>query len=148
MGRDGRLLGIGSLFLQVTVPGLGSIPSNMFVPIDDLKPILDDLIAHGRSSDPPRPWLGLNVQEVQERVFVMRVSSESPAEQAGLQRGDIILKVDKSDVEGLADFYRKVWALGEAGVDVPLNILHGTQIRDITIHSADRYQFFRLPPKN
>jgi S1-C subfamily serine protease len=49
-------------------------------------------------------------------------------------------------VNGLADFYRKVWALGNAGVDVSLGILRGTQIRDITVQSGDRYQFLRLKP--
>jgi hypothetical protein len=47
---------------------------------------------------------------------------------------------------GLADFYRKVWALGNAGVDVSLGILQGIEIRDIKMRSADRYQFLRLKP--
>jgi hypothetical protein len=47
-------------------------------------------------------------------------------------------------VNGLADFYRKVWALGTAGVEVPLGILQGIQIREITVHSASRHEFLRL----
>jgi len=144
--RDGRLLGIGSLFTQVMIQGFGSIPCNIFVPIDLLNPILSDLITRGRSRQAPRPWLGLNVEEAHGRVFVLRVTSEGPAEQAGLQPGDLILTVNEKAVNGLADFYRKVWALGNAGVDVSLSILRGTQIRDITVHSADRYQFLRLKP--
>ena len=144
IGPDGQLLGIGSLFNRVTIPELGTVASNMFVPIDYLKPILAELIAQGRTSEPPRPWLGVNVQETHGRVFIVRVSSESPAERAGLQPGDIILAVNKQEVKGVADFYRKMWALGEAGVDVPLSILQGTQIRDIIVHSADRQQFFNI----
>lgn len=147
-GRDGSLVGIGSLFTPVAIPGRGSVASNMFVPIDYLKPILADLIARGRSSEPSRPWLGINVQEARERVFITQVSSESPGEKASLQRGDIILNVDKSEVKGLADFYRKVWALGEAGVDIPLRVLQGSQIRDIIVHSADRYQILGLQPQD
>ncbi len=147
IGRDGRLLGIGSLFTQVMIPGFGSIPCNMFVPIDPFKPILPDLIATGRSREPPRPWLGLNAEEVRERVFILRITSGGPAEQAGLQPNDIILSVNKEAVSGLADFYRKVWALGRAGVDVPLSVLQGTQVRDITVHSADRDQYLQLKPK-
>ena len=145
IGRDGQLLGIGSLLTQVVISEIGSMPSNMFVPIDYLKPILAELIAQGRTSEPPRPWLGINVQETHGRVFIVRVSSESPAEQAGLQPDDIILAVNKQEVKGVADFYRKVWALGAAGVDIPLSILQGTQIRDIIVHSADRQQFFTIP---
>jgi S1-C subfamily serine protease len=87
------------------------------------------------------------VQEAQGRVFVTRISSEGPAEQASLRGGDVILTVNNREVTGLADFYRKVWALGAAGVDVPLSVLQGTQIRDIVVHSADRSQFYRLQPK-
>jgi S1-C subfamily serine protease len=144
--RDGRLMGIGSIYTQMTIQGFGSIPCNMFVPIDLLNPILSDLMIRGRSREAPRPWLGLNAEETHGRVFVTRVTSEGPAERAGLQPEDLILTVNGKPVNGLADFYRKVWALGNAGVDVSLSILRGTQIRDITVHSADRYQSLRLKP--
>jgi S1-C subfamily serine protease len=144
IGRDGRLMGIGSLYSPVVLPGVGVVPSNMFVPIDRLKPILSDLISTGRSSEPPHPWLGLNAGETRGRLFVQRVSSGGPAEKAGILPEDIILKVDKKAVIGLAQFYREVWALGKAGVDVPLIVLQGTRIREIIIHSSDRNQFLRL----
>jgi len=140
------LLRYGHLF-QTTRAQLVRSGQNMFVPIDLLKPILADLITTGRSHEAPRPWLGLNAEEARGRVFVLRVTSGGPAEQAGLQSGDIILTVNKGAVDGLADFYRKVWALGRAGVDVPLSILQGIRIRDITVHSADSYQFLRLKPE-
>ena len=144
--RDGRLMGIGSIYTQMTIQGLGSIPCNMFVPIDLLNPILSDLMTRGRSREAPRPWLGLNAEETHGRVFITRVTSEGPAERAGLQPEDLILTVNGKTVNGLADFYRKVWAVGNAGVDVSLGILRGSQIRDITIHSTDRYQSLRLKP--
>jgi S1-C subfamily serine protease len=147
IGRDGRLLGIGSLFTQVVVPGLGAIPCNMFVPIDLLKPILPDLMASGRSQAPPRPWLGLHAEETRGRVFVLRVTSGGPAKRAGVQPDDMILTVNRVAIKGLVDFYRSVWALGAAGVDVPLTVLQGTEIRNITLHSADRYQFLKLKPQ-
>ena len=141
--RDGKLLGIGSLLTQVIIPGFGSISCNISVPIDLLHPILADLIAKGRTSAAPRPWMGLNAEEAHGRVFVLRVTSGGPAEKAGLQSGDMVLTVKGEEVKGLADFYRKVWALGSAGVEVPLNILRGTKIRDITVKSIDRDQLLR-----
>jgi S1-C subfamily serine protease len=140
---DGSLLGIGSIFTQVTITGFGSIHANMFVPIDLLKPILSDLITVGRSRRPLKPWLGLNSEESHGRVFVIRITPGSPAEKANLRIGDLILKVDNQAVSGQADFYRKVWALGKAGVKVPISILRGTEIQDINVHSADRYQFLK-----
>jgi len=49
-------------------------------------------------------------------------------------------------VRGLADFYRKVWALGKAGVEVPLAVLQGIEIRDIVVRSEDRDQYFSINP--
>jgi S1-C subfamily serine protease len=146
IGPDGRLLGIGSLFTQITVQGLGSISCNMFVPIDLLKPILDDLKTFGRTRAPPKPWLGLHAEEVHGRVIVIRTTPGGPADIAGIKTGDVVIAVKGKPVKGLADFYRQVWALGNAGIEVPLNILQDIQIREIKIRSADRFRFFRLKP--
>jgi S1-C subfamily serine protease len=147
IGSDGTLLGIGSILTQFAVQGVGVVASNMFVPIDYLKPILSDLISQGRSPEPRKPWLGFHAEETRGRVFVIRVSRDAPAEKAGLEVGDIVLTVDKEPIKGLSDFYRKVWALGRAGIKVPLSVLRGTEIRNITIHSGDRYKYFRLRPR-
>jgi S1-C subfamily serine protease len=147
IGRDGKLLGIGSIFTRKTVADLGTIPCNMFVPIDLLRPILNQLIATGSSGEPPQPWLGLQIEEVHGRLFVRQVTAGGPAEKAGLESGDIILKVDKKAVRDLADFYRAVWSLGEAGVQVPVAVLQGVEIRDIVVQSGNRNQYLRISPK-
>ena len=145
IGRNGRLLGIGSIFTQKAIASLGVIPCNMFVPIDLLPPILDDLITAGKSRQPPQPWLGLRIDEVHGRLVVLRVTPGGPAEKAGLGTGDIILTVNDEAVSGLADFYRNVWSLGNAGVAVPLAVVQGIRIRDIVINSRDRHQYLLLP---
>jgi S1-C subfamily serine protease len=147
IGLDGRLLGIGSIYTLLTVPGAGRIPINMFVPIDLLRPILSDLKRKGRPQKPPKPWLGLNVEESHGRVFIVTVTTGGPAEKAGIQPGDIILTVDGRAVNAIADFYRTVWSLGNAGIEVRLSILQGIQILDVNVISADRYQFLELVPK-
>jgi S1-C subfamily serine protease len=146
IGAKGELLGIGSLIVpDAGGPGTQS-PGNMFVPIDLLKPIFDDLVAKGRASGPLRPWLGLNAEEMRGRVFVQRVSAEGPAERAGLKGGDIVVGVGSEEVSSLADFYRKVWARGAAGVDVPLRVLQGMQMKEVTVRSIDRIEYFRQKP--
>jgi S1-C subfamily serine protease len=143
IGAKGELLGIGSLIVpDAGGPGTQS-PGNMFVPIDLLKPIFDDLVAKGRAAGPMRPWLGLNAEEMRGRVFVQRVSAEGPAERAGLKGGDIVVGVGSEEVSSLADFYRKVWARGAAGVDVPLRVLQGMQMKEVTVRSIDRIEYFR-----
>jgi S1-C subfamily serine protease len=146
IGRDGRLLGIGSLFSQMIFPGLGSIPCNVFIPIDLLSPILSDLIQKGRPDKPLRPWLGMNVEEAHGRIFVKKVTPGGPAEKGNLQADDLILTVNGKAVSGLADLYRKIWALGEAGVEATLGVLRGIEIREVKVRTADRYQFLQLKP--
>jgi serine protease Do len=143
IGAKGELLGIGSLIVpDAGGPGTQS-PGNMFVPIDLLKPILDDLIAKGRRNAPARPWLGINADEVRGRLFVGRVSPDGPAARAGLKSGDIVLAVGNDEVTSLADFYRKVWGRGPAGAPVPLKVLQGSRVRDVTVRSIDRVEYFR-----
>jgi S1-C subfamily serine protease len=140
----GELLGIGSIFTRLSVPGLGIVPCNMSVPIDLLKPILADLIDSGHSSKPSQPWLGVHADEVHGRVFIIRLTPGGPAEKAGIKVGDIILAVDQTPVKGLADFFRLIGRLGPAGVKVPLSILQETKVRRINVQSADRYQFLQV----
>ncbi len=138
---EGRLVGIGSLFTQMVFKGIGTVPCNMFVPIDLLSPILEDLVKRGRANRQPRPWLGVSAEETHGRVFVTQVTPGGPAEKAGLQPEDLVLTVAGKLVTGLADFYRKLWGLGNAGVEVPLGILRQAEIREIKVRSADRHQF-------
>jgi S1-C subfamily serine protease len=147
IGPDGRLIGVGSLFTPLAVPGVGTLPCNVFIPIDLLRPILADLIARGRPSAPARPWLGINVEEAHGRVFVTRVTEAGPAEAAGFEADDLILKVNGEPVAGLSDFYRKVWAAGSAGVEVTLTVLKGVEPRDVKVKSADRNAFLGMRPK-
>lgn len=147
IGADGRLLGVGSLFTPLAVPGVGNLPCNVFIPIDLLQPILADLIDRGRPSAPGRPWLGINTAESHGRVFISRVTEDGPAEAAGLQPDDLVLKVNGAAVNDVSDFYRKVWACGSAGVEVTLTILKGVEPREVKVRSADRNAFLRMEPK-
>jgi len=143
---EGKLVGVGSILATFTLSGVGRVACNMFVPIDLLKPILQELTRSGRSGLPSRPWLGLNTTETEGRVVVTTVTPGSPAEQAGLRRGDIILAVGQHAVAGIAEFYRQVWSTGSAGVSVHLRVLQGDSIRELTAKSVDRNDRLRRSP--
>jgi serine protease Do len=143
IGPQGELLGIGSLIVPDAGGAGTQSPGNMFVPVELLKPILSDLMKQGRRSGPPRPWLGVNADEVRGRLFVSRVSPEGPAERAGLRKDDIVLAVAGEEVSTLADFYRRVWARGAAGVVVPIRVLRGARLTDVSVRSIDRVEYFR-----
>jgi len=146
ISAKGELLGLGSLIVADAAGAGTQSPGNMFVPADLLGSILDELIARGKAAGPPRPWMGVNAEEMRGRLFVTRVSPEGPADRAGLQSGDILIGVGSEEVSSLAEFYRKVWALGAAGVDVPLRVLQGVQVKEVTLRSIDRMEYFRARP--
>ena len=143
LDADGRLVGVGSLWVSDALEIGAAFPGNMFVPIDLLKPLLNDLLATGRRREPARPWLGVYSEEVQGHVVVTRVLPQSPAEQAGLARGDIILGVGGQAVGRQSEFYQRLWASGDAGTPVVLHVLHKKTVRQLTVQSMDRMAFLR-----
>jgi len=145
IGGDGALLGIGSLQVQQVRESGTAEPLNMIVPIDILKPILEDLLTMGRPNHPPRPWLGLNATEIEDKIVVARVSSGGPAKRANLRSGDIVLAVAGTKVADLAQFFRKVWSLGKAGVQVPLTIYRDGRTFEARVTSGDRNRFLKGP---
>lgn len=147
LNREGKLLGIGSLIVGDALgTGTRQLPGNMFVPIDLLKPLLGDLIAMGKSSARPRPWMGVNTQEVQGNVIVTRVSPEGPAERADVRKGDVIVALGGQPVTGQADFYIKLWKSGEAGVEVPLEVLRAGRVEKLLVKTMDRANYYRPRP--
>jgi serine protease Do len=143
INKDGELVGIGSLFVMDALTPGERLPGNMFVPIDLLGPVIDELVRTGTQHDSKRPWLGVNSLEEDGRVKVMQVNAESPAAKAGIEAGDIILSVDGEKVTSLDRFYEKVWTSGPAGVDVPMTLLHGVDLRQVVVRSIDRQQYMR-----
>jgi S1-C subfamily serine protease len=140
----GRLAGIGSLFVQETIDDR-VIKGNMFVPIDLLAGIEDDLVHRGRSRHPPRPWLGMYAAESDGRVLVQGLVKRGPAAEAGVRLGDAVVEVAGGRVAGLADFLRRMWALGPAGVTVPLTVSRSGNALPLVVASADREDFLRKP---
>ena len=145
IGGDGALLGIGSLQVQQVRESGTAEPLNMIVPIDILKPILEDLLTLGRPNHPPRPWLGLNATEIDDKIVVARVSSGGPARRANLRTGDVVVAVAGTKVSDLAGFFRKVWSLGKAGVQVPLTIYRDGRTIEARVASGDRNRFLKGP---
>lgn len=141
---EGRLIGIGSLQIERAREGKGE-HLNMTVPIDLLKPILEDLRKFGRVDKPVRPWLGLYSTEVEDKVVVVGIAPKGPAARAELKTGDVVLAVKGEKVTTLASFYRKVWALGTAGVEVPLTLYREGVTFDVRVNSSDRAKFLKGP---
>ena len=50
-----------------------------------------------------------------------------------------------AEIADLGDFYRKVWSCGQAGAEIPVEIIRDGRALGLTIHSADRAAFLKRP---
>jgi S1-C subfamily serine protease len=144
ISNRGELIGIGSLQLEREREGK-SEHVNMVVPIDLLKPVLDDLRKFGRVNRPARPWLGMYSAEIENKIVVVGISAKGPAARAELKAGDVILAVNGEKVSSQTEFYRKLWSLGPAGVDVPLTVYHEGVTFNVVLASTDRAKMLKVP---
>ena len=146
LDHEGKLLGIGSLSVNDALGADNQVPGNLFVPIDLLKPLLKDLVTYGKSSARPRPWIGVQTQEVHGNVIVTRVTPDGPAEAASIRPGDVIVALGGETITSQADFYMRLWSRGAPGVEIPLAVLRGGKIQSVTVTSGDRERYYRARP--
>ena len=145
IGPDGRLAGVGSLFVQQAQSGAAAVDGNLIIPIDILKPVLGDLTTMGRINKIPRPWLGLYTTENDDRLVVAGVARGGPAQKADVRVGDMVLAVGGEPVRGLASMFRRIWSTGSAGVRVPITVLRNGIPVEIDVHSGARADFLKAP---
>jgi S1-C subfamily serine protease len=136
--QKGELLGIGSLLVMDAMGQNRRLPGNMFVPVDLLKPILTEMEQSGTSRLSMRPWLGLTSSDASGRVQVLRVSDDSPAQQAGLKGGDVVLAVDGNQVSSLEAFYKKLWDRASPQEPVRLTVLQGAEVNTVVVQPQNR----------
>jgi S1-C subfamily serine protease len=140
----GELVGIGSLVVADALgPGEGRLGGNMFVPIDLLRPILPELRARGSSAQSRRAWMGVNCIEAEGSVRVVRVNRDSPAELAGLEPGDRIVRIDGTEVHALDVLWKTLWAGGAPEREVTLDIVRRGQPQTLKLQSVDRMKTLR-----
>ena len=141
----GELLGIGSLVVSDALGGdHPRLPGNMFVPIDLLKPILGELRRDGASRSSKRAWLGMNCVDVGGTIRVVRISRDSPAEEAGLRPGDRIVSIDGTPAKDLETFYKALWREAVQR-DVVLEVIRGGQAETVRVRSVDRASTLSRP---
>ena len=141
----GELLGIGSLYVSDAAAEGVPMPGNLFVPINDLKPILDDLIVNGKRTADVKPYMGLTSNDDTGKVMVTRVNDDGPAAKAGFKENDIILKVNKINIQDTEKFYKTVWSQGGPGTLLDFEIERNNQIISLKLTTMDRNDFFVKP---
>jgi len=135
---NGELIGINTAIYQ-KAEGIG-----FAIPIDRAKRIIDDLITYGKVR---KVWLGLRVQDLNKElasyfsldhpsgVIITRVIGGSPAENAGLQRGDIILKINEDPIDS-QEIYSSVAAGFTADSTMKISIVRGGKPAAISLKPA------------
>lgn len=110
----GEVIGINTAIFS---PTGGSVGIGFAIPSDLAKPVIDQLIKYGRTR---RGWLGVRIQTVTEEIaesldlpdekgaLVASITPEGPAEAAGLQHGDVILKFNGQIVDNMRSLPRIV----------------------------------------
>jgi len=143
IGQDGKLYGIGCLLIPDKKSGELISGTNLFVPVDTITPLIDQLCEFGARRSKPRPWMGILIQEESAQLVVAGIFYKCPADKAGIQPGDVITALNGKPVSGLTEFFRAVWSLGDAGIDIPLTVLRETSQFDMIVKSGDRESSFR-----
>ncbi|HZJ54517.1 MAG TPA: trypsin-like peptidase domain-containing protein [Myxococcaceae bacterium] len=122
LGLDGKVVGIANA-VNTTGQGIG-----FAIPVDIARSVVEDLRRYGQVR---RGWLGLSVVDLTpdvarsfgrpsySGVVVSEVITGSPAQQAGLRAGDIILEVDRTPVQR-AQALR--WKVAQTGPGSPLRV--------------------------
>ena len=146
LGMDGKLYGVGSLLVQEADEVGTASNRNMFVPIDLLHTVMDDLLMYGRPNHDARPWLGVFVYDIGEHLVVAGVFKNCPAHRADLRPGDVVVDVNGQPVTSLAHLFRSIWSLGAAGVTVPLSVVRDAVKIDVLVNSEDRDRRLRAQP--
>jgi S1-C subfamily serine protease len=144
VGEDGRLIGIGSLLVQEAVAGK-TVDGNMFVPVDLLAPVLDEMLQLGRPAHPPRAWLGIYATEMDGHVVIGGLAPGGPAERAGVKLGDLVMEVAGERVASLAAMFRRIWSAGPAGSEVMLTLSRRGASSRVQVRSAERSDYLKKP---
>ncbi|MSO65333.1 MAG: serine protease [Alphaproteobacteria bacterium] len=146
--RQGRLVGVGSLYVQRAREHV-DLAGNMFVPVEYLKSILDDLIHLGRpAGQAPRPWLGLYLAQSERSIVVVGIASGGPAQQADVRPGDQVIEVAGHPVDDLATTFRRIWAMGDAGAEIPLTLRRNGRTLQLVVRSTDRTRILKSPQRH
>lgn len=134
----GRLMGVVSLNLNDIGKFSLAIPAEYYTQYEQ------ELKEFGRvKSRPPRPWLGFHSQNAGGHVVVTGITPGSPAEQSGMQQGDIILDVDARAVATRPELYRTMWEK-RPGEAIAFHIVRGENDLELKITGGDRQEFNKV----
>jgi serine protease Do len=140
LNAEGQLIGINTAVYN-RAQGIG-----FAIPIDVAKRIVSELIEHGEVAP---VWLGLEFQELSPELraalslprdlrgaLVSRVRESSPGARAGVQRGDVLLRVDGQLVDSGQDFYERLYSVTN-GQELALTLRRDGRDRVVRVRAEE-----------
>ncbi|MEG2275061.1 MAG: trypsin-like peptidase domain-containing protein [Clostridia bacterium] len=135
VNSKGEIIGINSAKINATgVEGIG-----FAIPIDDAKPIIEELIANKKIK---RPYIGIAGIEIDketakryeypEGIYVKTVEKGSPAEQAGVKVGDIIVKVENKKISKMDELNARKFEM-KIGDKLKITVSRATKETELEI---------------
>ena len=136
----GEVIGINTAMLR-QARGIGFALSS-----ETAQPIIESLIKHGRVV---RPLMGLSAQDVtpaiasrmglsvDEGIIITRVAADGPAFEAGVEVGDVALKLDGVPIPDMGSFLTLLWTY-EIGDMVALEYMRGDKLFETSVELAER----------
>ena len=132
----GRVVGVVSLNLSE----IGR--QSLAIPIECFSRHRDELLRFGRVvSRPRRAWIGIFPHPVEEGLVVAGLVPEGPGERGGLKEGDVILRLDREDVDTRPALYAALWR-HQPGDHLVFEVMRDNRIHHVEIVGADRSEFF------
>jgi len=125
----GELVGINTAIIS---PGGGNVGIGFAVPINMARKVMEQLAATGRVA---RGRIGIALEDLEgaaQGARIKEVSPASPAERAGLRRGDIILKADDIPIRSATQM-RNLVGLTPVGRQVRLTIARDRATESATV---------------
>src|SRR4051794_23117630 len=140
---NGNVIGINSALISPTGASVGI---GLAIPAEAAKPVIDSLM---RGQRPSRGYLGVGLQPLDENLapalgipkdtgeIVRSVVAAGPAARAGLQQGDVIVRVNGQQVtpEQTVSYLVANTAVGSR---VPLEIVRGARRATVTVAVGER----------
>jgi serine protease Do len=134
----GSVVGVVSLNLE----GIGR--ESLAIPVEYFTRYRSELVRFGRvTSRRRRAWIGVFPHTLDEKLIVAGLVPDGPGERAGLQDGDVILRVDHDEVSSRRDLYAALWR-HEPGETVRLEVMREDGPRKVEVVTQDRSDFYAL----
>lgn len=142
VNTNGEVVGINTAIFSTSGGYMGvgfSIPSDM------AKTVMDSIIKHGKVV---RGWLGVSIQDLtpdiakslgikqQTGALIADVVKDSPAEKAGLKRGDVVVSLNGKPVEDSTSL-RNMVSAAVPGKTVELKIIREGKEQSVTATLAE-----------